>query len=141
MVGVLSTLGRLDEAQGSRRGVPNWALSHPPADDRVAKIQEAVSAAAAKGGTATNVPAFERVIDGVVIGDSREKGMVRGNEFVHPVMRFSLRFPEGWEISNSADQVAAAPGEQGSVAMVLELSKSTQPSIEQAARAEMTAAR
>jgi predicted Zn-dependent protease len=37
MVGVLGTLGRLDEAQGSRRGVPNWALSHPPAEDRVAK--------------------------------------------------------------------------------------------------------
>ena len=144
MVGVLGTLGRLDEAQGSRRGVPNWALSHPPADDRVAKIQEAVTAAAAKGGTATNVPAFERVIDGIVVGDSREKGMVRGNEFVHPIMRFSLRFPEGWEISNSSDQVAAVPGEpqgeQRSVAMVLELSKSTQPSLEQAARTEMTAA-
>ena len=31
MQGVLATLGRLDDADGSRRGVPNWALSHPPA--------------------------------------------------------------------------------------------------------------
>ena len=48
MQGVLGTLGRLDEAQGSSRGVPNWALTHPPAEDRVVKIQEAVTAAAAR---------------------------------------------------------------------------------------------
>ena len=40
MPGLLSTLGRLDEAQGSSRGVPNWALTHPPAADRVEKVQE-----------------------------------------------------------------------------------------------------
>ena len=47
MPGVLGTLGRLDAAQGSSRGIPNWALSHPPAEDRVTKVQEAVATAAA----------------------------------------------------------------------------------------------
>ena len=43
--GMLGTLARLDEAQGSRRGVPNWALTHPPAEDRVVQVQEAIAAA------------------------------------------------------------------------------------------------
>jgi hypothetical protein len=75
------------------------------------------------------------VIDGIVVGDSREKGMVRGNEFVHPVMRFSLRFPEGWEISNGSDQVAAVPVSpkvsNDPWRWCLELSKSAQGSVEQ----------
>jgi len=140
MQGVLGTLGRLDAAQGSSRGVPNWALTHPPAEDRMAKIQEAVSAAAALGGRATNPGEFERAIDGVVVGDSREKGIIRGNEFLHPILRFSVRFPESWEIRNGSDQVAAIESEQGNVALLLEISKSGSASPEQAARAEMAEA-
>ena len=141
MLGVLGTLGRLDEAQGSRRGVPNWALTHPPAADRIDRLQEAIVAARAKGGTQTNEPEFERIIDGIVVGDSREKGMVRGNDFIHPVMRFSLGFPEGWEIMNGAEQVTAVPpGEQVSVAMLLQLSSNRNTSPQQAARADMSGA-
>jgi predicted Zn-dependent protease len=125
MEGVLGTLGRLDAAQGSSRGVPNWALTHPPAEDRIAKVQEAITAAASLGGKATNAADFERAIDGIVVGDTREKGMVRGNEFVHPIMRISLRFPETWLIANGATQVAAVENDQGHVAMLLEISKST----------------
>jgi predicted Zn-dependent protease len=141
MQGVLGTLGRLDEAQGSRRGVPNWALTHPPAADRIERLQEAIVAARAKGGTQTNENEFERMIDGIVVGDSREKGMVRGNDFIHPVMRFSLSFPEGWEIANGAEQVSAVPpGEQVSVAMLLQLSTNRNASPQQAARADMSGA-
>src|SRR6185503_3822333 len=140
MQGVLGTLGRIDAAQGSSRGIPNWALSHPPAVDRVEKVQEAVDAARGYGGAATNEPAFERIINGLVVGDSREKGMVRGSEFVHPVMRFSLNFPNGWEITNGAAQVSAVPGEQGSAAMILEISKS-QGSPAQAAQQDMSQAK
>jgi predicted Zn-dependent protease len=141
MQGVLGTLGRLDEAQGSRRGVPNWALTHPPAADRIERLQEAIAAARAKGGNQTNENEFERVIDGIVVGDSREKGMVRGNDFLHPVMRFSLSFPEGWEIANGAEQVSAVPpGEQVSVAMLLQLSTNRNTSPQQAARADMSGA-
>lgn len=140
MQGVLGTLGRLDAAQGTKRGVPNWALTHPPAEDRVEKVQEAVAAATAFGGTATNAAAYERAIDGLVFGDSREKGMIRGSEFVHPVLRFALRFPQNWEVTNGADQVSAVEREEGAVAMLLELSKNKAVTPEQAARADMTEA-
>lgn len=139
MPGVLNTLGRLDNADGSRRGVPGWALSHPPAEERVQKLQETVAAAAPRGG-ATNANQFESMIDGIVFGDSREKGMIRGSEFVHPVMRFSLRFPDRWEITNGATQVSAREGEQSNAVMILELSEHRSASPAEAARAEMSKA-
>lgn len=140
MQGVLGTLGRLDEADGSRRGIPSWALSHPPAEERVTKVQEAVAAASGHGGMATNGPQFEQMIDGLVFGDSREKGMVRGSEFLHPVMRFSWRFPEGWSITNGATQVSAKPTDQSNAVMILELSEQTSGSVADVARAAMSKA-
>ena len=122
MPGLLETLARIDDAGGSTRGVPNWALSHPPAADRLQKVQESVAAArtASPGGTARNRPQLEDKLAGVVVGDSREKGMVRGREFVHPVMRFALTFPQTWEISNSDDAVTAQPGGPDSAAIILQ---------------------
>ncbi len=140
MPGLLSTLNRLDEASGSSRGVPNWALTHPPAADRVAKVQEAVAAARAPGATATNRSDFERRLDGLVFGDSREKGFVRGSDFLHPIMRFALRFPAGWELSNTDEQVTAIESEDGTVGMVLRLVQNPSGSVEDTARANMTKA-
>jgi predicted Zn-dependent protease len=135
MPGLLTTLARLDEATGSSRGVPNWALTHPPASDRVVRIQEMVASAPAAA-TTTNAAPFERQIEGLVFGDSREKGIVRGNEFLHPILRFAVRFPEGWEIANGAEQVLARQGESTSTAMLLQLGAGTGP-VEQVASASM----
>ncbi len=136
MQGLLGTLARLDEAQGSRRGVPNWALTHPPAADRVQKVQEAV-AAAGTSATTTNRTEFERAIDGVVFGDSREKGIVRGSQFLHPILRFAWQLPEGWEIANSNEQVSAQPG-GGNVALVLQMIESDSDNAARAAEVSMT---
>jgi len=138
MPGLLGTLARLDEASGSSRGVPNWALTHPPAADRVTRVQQAVAAAPA-GGNATNVPQFERYLDGIVFGDSREKGIVRGSDFLHPVLRFAVRFPQGWQVMNSDEQVVARRSETGNVAMLLQLEEGTGP-IQQLASASMAKA-
>src|SRR5207245_1967051 len=75
MSSLLDTLGRLDEASGTSRGVPNWALTHPPATDRVARVQEAIASVRSPSATATNRPEFERHLDGVVCGDSRAQGL------------------------------------------------------------------
>jgi len=120
MPGLLGTLARLDEATGSSRGVPNWALTHPPAADRVARVQQAVANAPA-GDRVLNPQALERHLDGLTFGDSREKGIVRGNEFLHPILRFALRFPEGWTVMNSDEQVLARHPESSNVAMVLQV--------------------
>lgn len=138
MPGLLSTLARLDEATGSSRGVPNWALTHPPAADRVIRVREAVANAPA-GERAVNAAALDRQIDGIVFGDSREKGIVRGNEFLHPMLQFAVRFPEGWTIVNSDEQVVAQRQDEANVAMLLQLTQGT-GALQQLAPAAMASA-
>ena len=117
----LSTLGRLDEAAGDRRGVPNRLSTHPDPLSRVNDIQPTVQQLKAAGGSfSTNREAFVQRIDGIVYGDNPEQGIARGSAFLHPVLRFRIDFPERWEIANSPQQVVAkAPG--ADVFMILQL--------------------
>ncbi|MDA1306818.1 MAG: M48 family metalloprotease [Acidobacteria bacterium] len=108
----LSTLGRLAEAAGDRRGVPNWMSTHPEPLSRVEDIQPTVAELKASGATyVTNRDAWIRRVDGIIFGDNPDQGLARGRTFVHPVLRFQLDFPNQWEIANSPQQVVAqAPG-------------------------------
>jgi len=137
MPGLLGTLARLDEANGERRGVPNWALTHPAAADRVIAIADAVRAASSPAARTVNAADFERYLDGLVFGDSREDGFVRGSRFLHPVLRFAVDFPDGWEVINTAEQVAARRDADGSAVMVLETAADPGGSRASLARTEM----
>lgn len=117
----LSTLGRLDEAAGDRRGVPNWLSTHPDPLSRVKDIQPTVAQLKAAGtDLATNRDALMRRIDGMLYGDNPEQGLARGSAFLHPGLRFRIDFPDQWEIANSPQEVVAkAPG--ADIFMILQL--------------------
>ena len=107
--GVLQTLSRLDEL--SKRGIPNWLSTHPEPESRVTEAAP-IAAKFAAAGAERNRDEFLHHIEGVVVGDNPKDGIVRGNLFLHPVMRFALEFPEGWDVQNSPDQVAARDADQ-----------------------------
>lgn len=133
--GMLRTLARLDEADGSRRGVPNWLSTHPAPGDRVEQVQAYIAQQSARPvGTAGTVDEtdFLRRVDGVVFGDSPSQGIVRGNTFVHPDLRLSIAFPRGWEIQNTKNQVMAKAPEQNDF-MVMQLVPNSSGSLEQVA--------
>jgi predicted Zn-dependent protease len=137
VAGMLRTLGRLDEADGSRRGVPNWLSTHPAPTDRVEKIQALVKTAPNTGrDTAAKEAEFLRRIDGIVYGDSPSDGIVRGNTFQHPELRLSMTFPMKWEIRNSAQQVVAKAPDRENY-MLLQLVPQAAGSVEQIARGTM----
>ncbi len=107
----LSTLSRVDSL--SERGIPNWLSTHPEPASRVTEAQPVAAKFASTSGGGRDREVFLRHIDGLVFGDNPKDGIVRGNAFLHPVMRFALEFPEGWEVENTAQQVAARePGTQ-----------------------------
>lgn len=112
MPGFLSTLGRLDEAAGDRRGVPNWLSTHPEPLSRVRDVQSTVDQLKSAGGDfSTNRDAWLRRVDGMLYGDNPEQGLARGSAFLHPVLRFRIDFPDQWEIANSPQEVVVkAPG-------------------------------
>jgi predicted Zn-dependent protease len=142
IAGMLTTLARIDEASGSRRGVPNWLSTHPAPADRVQQVSASVEkakASAPRGQFVRNENGFLSRVDGIVFGDSPEQGVVRGNRFLHRDLRFAIEFPEGWEIQNAPAQVAAkAPREEAY--MVLQLVQQPRGSIEDTALASMQGA-
>ena len=117
---MLTTLGRLDEASGQRRGVPNWLETHPEPLARVKEIQPTVQQlSAGRTDFVRNRDAMLRAVDGIIYGDNPDQGVVRGTSFLHPPLRFRIDFPNGWDIQNSPEQVMAkAPGAE--VYMLLE---------------------
>ncbi|HEV8397171.1 MAG TPA: M48 family metalloprotease [Vicinamibacterales bacterium] len=105
---MLTTLGRLDEAAGDRKGVPNFLSTHPEPLARVKEIgPEVQKAKAGKSGFVTDREAIRAQIDGVIFGDNPAQGVVRGTTFLHPPLRFRLDFPTGWQVANSPQQVVS----------------------------------
>jgi predicted Zn-dependent protease len=106
--GMLTTLGRLDEAAGDRKGVPNFLSTHPEPLARVKEIApEVAKARAGKSGLVTDRAALRAQVDGVIFGDNPEQGIVRGTTFLHPPLRFRVDFPTGWQVANSPQQVVS----------------------------------
>jgi predicted Zn-dependent protease len=122
VAGMLSTLDRLEETT-TEKGVPNWLATHPAPADRVERVQAAVKEASVDAAASKPVDRndFLRRIDGLVYGDNPDQGVIRGNNrFLHAGLRFSLDFPSGWDVNNSASQVVAKrPG--ANVFIVLQL--------------------
>ncbi len=139
---MLTTLERLDEASGSRKGVPNWLSTHPAPADRVAQIQPAIrqARAAMKGQPFVSDRAdYLEHVDGIIYGDSPSQGIVRGNRFLHPALHFAVAFPQDWDIENTQSQVVAKAPERNDF-MLLQLVQNPSGSVDQIARTAMASA-
>lgn len=107
----LATLARVSAL--SERGVPNWLSTHPDPGARVVKAEPVAGKFASADARAVNRDQYLDRIRGLEFGDRPEDGIVRGNEFLHPLLRIGLTFPDGWELTNSASAVLAQePGTQ-----------------------------
>ena len=135
----LATLARLDEL--SARGVPNWLSTHPEPAERVVEAQPLLAKLSSSTATERGRDRFRDAIDGVVVGDRREDGIVRGHQFLHPVLRFAVDFPEGWEVTNAAEQVAAQDPGQRHVMFLQFVDRASGGSLEDIAGRTMSAAR
>jgi predicted Zn-dependent protease len=60
--------------------------------------------------------AYLAKIDGLLYGDDPKDGVVRGQRFLHPVLRIAFEVPAGFRLSNSVDEVTAkGPGEDSAI--------------------------
>ena len=101
----LATLARVDAL--SERGVPNWLSTHPDPGSRAAKAEPVAGRFVSAEAKTLNRDQYLERIHGLVFGDKPEDGIVRGNEFLHPLLRFAVKFPEGWELTNTPQAVLA----------------------------------
>ncbi len=91
----LSTLARVDAL--SERGVPNWLSTHP--DPGIARRARREPVAAKFASAATRRRSIDDSISSAStassFGDNPKDGIVRGNEFLHPLLRIGVEVPGG----------------------------------------------
>jgi predicted Zn-dependent protease len=135
----LRTLSRISEM--SERGVPNWLSTHPEPAERVTEAQPVVARLAGPAAAERGRDRYLEQIDGVVVGDNPEDGIVRGHQFLHPALRFALEFPEGWDVVNTAEQVAAQEPGQKRFMVLQHVDRPIGNTLEDIATRSMSAAR
>jgi len=87
------------------RNIPEWASTHPNPVERVKR--------AAKKGREFNAPngrrnraVFLQNLDGILYGDDPKQGIVDGQNFVHPDLRFKFAVPAGFNMQNGSAAVS-----------------------------------
>ncbi len=110
----------LDARQsGDNRTLPEWASTHPDPAARVQRARERAQTytpgAATAGATTSGIvnrDGFLSAIDSMLYDDDPQQGVVRGSQFLHPVLRFRFTAPQGYTLSNGADAVSVT-GQNG----------------------------
>lgn len=110
MPGVFTMLDRVSAAEGGGR-IPEWLSTHPNPTNRRGRITAEIdSAPPAPGDTLVRSASYVDRLDGLVFGDDPRDGYFKGATFIHPVLRFTVRFPDGWATANQRRAVTAVSG-------------------------------
>jgi predicted Zn-dependent protease len=101
---------------GSERRDPveDFFATHPRTAERVLRAIEAADRADAVPDATRRRDRYLQTIDGLLYGDDPEQGLVRGQTFVHPHLRFTFAVPQGYRIINS-ERAVVARGPDGAV--------------------------
>jgi predicted Zn-dependent protease len=113
--GIATFLRKLDASERYEVGwsrLPSFLATHPTSPERSATAAqrsaeldwEPAPSVASERGASTD---YLDLIDGLVLGPDPAGGLFKDGRFVHPDMRFSLRFPPGWSTQNDPQAVTA----------------------------------
>ncbi len=132
MPGVFAMLGRVSQASGGGR-VPEWLETHPDPENRLARINQEIAALPQDSlGMVVERDSYLQRLDGLVYGTDPRQGYFVGNRFVHPALRFTLTFPQGWTATNGMQAVVAVNATKNAA---VELSEASQASPDAATQA------
>jgi predicted Zn-dependent protease len=82
----------------------NMLASHPRTIDRVQRAIAQADGAVPNAMLERDI--YLSKIDGMIFGDDPQQGVVAGQRFVHPPLRFAFEVPSGYKIINTPDVVA-----------------------------------
>ncbi|MBW0145505.1 M48 family metalloprotease [Sphingomicrobium clamense] len=87
------------------RQTPEWARTHPLSENRTARAQQQAQQMGTAGGM-RNRDQFLSRVDGLVVDDDPEQGIIDGRNFIHPDLRLQFTVPTGYRMSNGTRQVS-----------------------------------
>jgi len=105
-------LDRLEQESQLRTGEqrrPGFFDTHPTTPDRVSRVTRDAQKIewSRRPGVVRDSAEFLRKLDGLLIGTNPAEGVFQGRKFLHPVLDFSMVFPEGWIAMNTRQAVVA----------------------------------
>ena len=112
----------LQRTGGSAEGrLPEWLSTHPNPENREQAVAQRIdSLGRSTTGMTVDRDEFMRYIGGMTFGVNPREGFFRNNLFLHPDLRFQLQFPQGWQVQNTKQAVAAmSPNQDAMLQMTL----------------------
>ena len=104
-LGEQSELARkLAGKEGTAEPSTSMFATHPRTPDRVLRAAENAAKTETAAGRLGRDDYLRR-IDGLIYGDDPKQGFVRGQQFVHPDLRFAFRAPDGFRLQNTPQAV------------------------------------
>ncbi|MDH5773166.1 MAG: M48 family metalloprotease [Rhodospirillaceae bacterium] len=103
-------VGKPDAAEQS-----NIMATHPRTAERIEQAIKLASEAQngiPEGRKKLNGDEYLAKIDGMIFGDDIEQGIIRGNSFIHPVMKIRYDVPDGFRLFNSPANVVAKKNDE-----------------------------
>lgn len=112
-----------DEARAAGRqasSTPNWLRTHPANEDRLNAMQKVADQYTGQYADPGR-NRYLQAINGMTYGDSRERGVTRGQDFYHEPLGFTLRANPRWQIQNSPQELAIISNDMNA-AIIIQLS-------------------
>ena len=94
--------------------------SHPMTDTRLKDIQSRAAGLtpATKPRVAPDAASLLAKLDGMWWGENPEAGVFRKNQFLQPMIGFTITFPEGWKHQNTPQYVISAHPKQEAILLL-----------------------
>ncbi len=88
---------------GNEQTVPSWARTHPLTSERIADQKVRVANLDPEPATKNRYrDRYLDAIDGMIFGDDPAQGVIKGQQFLHPVLKLGFTAPDGFALHNSA---------------------------------------
>jgi predicted Zn-dependent protease len=116
MATFLDRLGQVAEIISGEKHRPGWFDTHPSTPDRVTRVSRDAQGIEweRQPAVAGEKSAYLRQLDGLLLGVNPAFGVLRGRQFLHPLLDLSIEFPPDWTtVVNRQAVVAIAPEQDG----------------------------
>jgi predicted Zn-dependent protease len=105
-LGAATSLESRASGRNDERATPSWARTHPLSADRVARATRQAQATGMAGRGIRNRDQYFAMLDGIIVDDDPEQGVVEGRNFLHPDLRLRFTVPNGYGIQNGTRAVS-----------------------------------
>ncbi len=96
---------------GKNENPDDFLSTHPSTPDRIEKVLASARSFGAPGIGQTGRKEYLAAINGLRFGDSPNQGVIIGQKFVHPVLKFTFNVPNNYKLQNSQAAITAIAGD------------------------------